>query len=113
MRKLMGLWVLFVVGFVSKCVDGFEYFNLTELRFESFYGVSASDGNNPLTVGLTLIQGAAAKGAGTLSLSLSLYIYIYICFLFPKMIFFFFFLLLDLYVYCIQLFISLLFFFIF
>ncbi|CAL5341023.1 unnamed protein product [Camellia sinensis] len=63
MRKLMGLWVLFVVGFVSKCVDGFEYFNLTELRFESFYGVSASDGNNPLTVGLTLIQGAAAKGA--------------------------------------------------
>ncbi|XP_028101159.1 pectin acetylesterase 10-like [Camellia sinensis] len=63
MRKLMGLWVLFVVGFVSKCVDGFEYFNLTELRFESFYGVSASDGNNRLTVGLTLIQGAAAKGA--------------------------------------------------
>ncbi|THF96225.1 hypothetical protein TEA_002172 [Camellia sinensis var. sinensis] len=56
MRKLMGLWVLFVVGFVSKCVDGFEYFNLTELRFESFYGVSASDGNNRLTVGLTLIQ---------------------------------------------------------
>ncbi|GMP63630.1 hypothetical protein CsSME_00025243 [Camellia sinensis var. sinensis] len=63
MRKLMGLWVLFVVGFVSKCVYGFEYFNLTELRFESFYGVSASDGNNPLTVGVTLIQGAAAKGA--------------------------------------------------
>ncbi|CAL5339933.1 unnamed protein product [Camellia sinensis] len=44
MRMVMGLWVLFVVGFVSKCVDGFEYFNLTELRFESFYGVSASNG---------------------------------------------------------------------
>ncbi|THG23724.1 hypothetical protein TEA_019521 [Camellia sinensis var. sinensis] len=25
-------------------IDGFEYFNLTELRFESFYGVSASNG---------------------------------------------------------------------
>ncbi|XAR52769.1 hypothetical protein NMG60_11021021 [Bertholletia excelsa] len=49
---------------VSKGADGFEYFNQTELPFESFYGVSAAGGGiNPLTVGLTLVQGAAAKGA--------------------------------------------------
>ncbi|KAI8027327.1 Pectin acetylesterase 12 [Camellia lanceoleosa] len=45
MRKLMGLWVVFVVvgfGFVGKCVDGFEYFNVTELPLESLYGISAS-----------------------------------------------------------------------
>ncbi|XP_057494373.1 pectin acetylesterase 10-like [Actinidia eriantha] len=60
MRKLMGLWVVFVVAFLGKCVNGFEHFNLTELQFESFYGVYDA---NPLKVGLTLIQGAAAKGA--------------------------------------------------
>ncbi|CAL5329964.1 unnamed protein product [Camellia sinensis] len=66
MRKLMGLWVVFVVvgfGFVSKCVDGFEYFNVTEPPLESIYGISASAAGYPLMVGLTLIQGAAAKGA--------------------------------------------------
>ncbi|KAA8545326.1 hypothetical protein F0562_020110 [Nyssa sinensis] len=66
MMKVMALWGVFVIGFVfSKWVDGFEreYFNRTELSFlESFYGVSAV-GSNPLMVGLTLIQGAAAKGA--------------------------------------------------
>ncbi|PSS08445.1 Pectin acetylesterase [Actinidia chinensis var. chinensis] len=60
MRKLMGLCVVFVFAFLGKCVNGFEHFNLTELQFESFYGVSDA---NPLKVGLTLIQGAAAKGA--------------------------------------------------
>ncbi|CAL5380218.1 unnamed protein product [Camellia sinensis] len=66
MRKLMGLWVVFVVvgfGFASKCVDGFEYFNVTEPPLESIYGISASAAGYPLMVGLTLIQGAAAKGA--------------------------------------------------
>uniref|UniRef100_A0A5B7AC58 Pectin acetylesterase n=1 Tax=Davidia involucrata TaxID=16924 RepID=A0A5B7AC58_DAVIN len=66
MRKLMSLWGLFVVGLVfSKWADGFEqeYFNRTELSFlESFYGVSAVS-NDLLMVGLTLIQGADAKGA--------------------------------------------------
>ncbi|GFY94346.1 pectinacetylesterase family protein [Actinidia rufa] len=60
MGKLMGLWVVFVFAFLGKCVSGFENFNLTELQFESFYGVPDA---NPLMVGLTLIQGAAAKGA--------------------------------------------------
>ena len=69
----MGLWVLFIYGFASKCVDGFEYLNLTELPFESFHGVSAVSAYNPVIVGLTLIQGAADKGAGALSLSLSIY----------------------------------------
>ncbi|KAI8531841.1 hypothetical protein RHMOL_Rhmol11G0167200 [Rhododendron molle] len=67
MRKVMGLimvFVLFVVGFVSKCADGFEYFNLTDLQFESFYGVSAAAAApRPLLVGLTLVQGAASRGA--------------------------------------------------
>ncbi|GMP39747.1 hypothetical protein CsSME_00010459 [Camellia sinensis var. sinensis] len=66
MRKLMGLWVVFVAvgfGFASKCVDGFEYFNVTEPPLESIYGISASAAGYPLMVGLTLIQGAAAKGA--------------------------------------------------
>uniref|UniRef100_A0A5B7A8J6 Pectin acetylesterase n=1 Tax=Davidia involucrata TaxID=16924 RepID=A0A5B7A8J6_DAVIN len=66
MMKLMSLWGLIVIGVVfSKWVDGFEheYFNTTKLSFfESFYGVSAAS-SNPLLVGLTLIQGAAAKGA--------------------------------------------------
>lgn len=67
--------VVFVIGFVSKFADGFEYFNLTELPFEAFYGISAASAtaySNPLLVGLTLVQGAASRGAGTLSLSLSL-----------------------------------------
>ncbi|KAL6964560.1 Pectin acetylesterase 12 [Sarracenia purpurea var. burkii] len=65
LRKMkMRLWVVFVVWYAGKCVDGFEYFNLTELSFESLYGVSdASSTASPLLVGLTLIQGAAAKGA--------------------------------------------------
>ncbi|KAH7834838.1 hypothetical protein Vadar_020172 [Vaccinium darrowii] len=68
MRKVMGLImvVVFVNGFVSKFADGFEYFNLTELPFEAFYGISAASAaaySNPLLVGLTLVQGAASRGA--------------------------------------------------
>ncbi|XP_059652193.1 pectin acetylesterase 12 [Cornus florida] len=70
MRKVMCFWGLIVTGFVliGKWVNGFdgfehEYLNKTEQPFlESFYGVSAVN-YNPLMVGLTLIQGAAAKGA--------------------------------------------------
>ncbi|THG05377.1 hypothetical protein TEA_029564 [Camellia sinensis var. sinensis] len=54
MRKLMGLWVVFVVvgfGFASKCVDGFEYFNVTEPPLESIYGISASAAGYPLMGG--------------------------------------------------------------
>lgn len=69
-KLVLGLWVVFVLGVFSKCIVGFEHFNLTELRFESLYGVSAA--SNPLVVDLTLIQGAADQGAGTLFLSLKL-----------------------------------------
>ncbi|KAG5548868.1 hypothetical protein RHGRI_014282 [Rhododendron griersonianum] len=63
-KLVLGLWVIFVLGVFSKCIVGFEHFNLTELRFESLYGVSAaSAASNPLVVDLTLIQGAAAQGA--------------------------------------------------
>ncbi|KAI8555319.1 hypothetical protein RHMOL_Rhmol05G0165500 [Rhododendron molle] len=63
-KLVLGLWVVFVLGVFSKCIVGFEHFNVTELRFESLYGVSAaSAASNPLVVDLTLIQGAAAQGA--------------------------------------------------
>ncbi|KAE9445778.1 hypothetical protein C3L33_22324, partial [Rhododendron williamsianum] len=63
-KLVLGLWVVFVLGVFSKCIVGFEHFNLTELRFESLYGVSAaSAASNPLVVDLTLIQGAADQGA--------------------------------------------------
>ncbi|KAH7867245.1 hypothetical protein Vadar_030875 [Vaccinium darrowii] len=64
MRKLlMGFLVVFVSGVFSKCVMGFEHFNVTKLRFEYFYGVSAAPATDAHVVDLTLIQGAAAKGA--------------------------------------------------
>ncbi|KAF8394767.1 hypothetical protein HHK36_020982 [Tetracentron sinense] len=56
-RTMKLLWIF---GFVlSRWVDGFEDLNVTEVSYVESYGVSS----NPLTVGLTLIQGAAAKGA--------------------------------------------------
>ncbi|CAA3020812.1 pectin acetylesterase 12-like [Olea europaea subsp. europaea] len=77
MGKFMGFWgVIFAVFFLSKwVVKSFEvdelFDNRTEVSFlesmsllESVYGVSAAAAPpNPLMVGLTLIQGAAAKGA--------------------------------------------------
>ncbi|XP_058214130.1 pectin acetylesterase 12-like isoform X1 [Rhododendron vialii] len=64
-KLVLGLWVVFVLGVFSKCIVGFEHFNLTELRFESLHGgvSAASAASNPLVVDLTLIQGAAAQGA--------------------------------------------------
>ena len=57
---MMCLWVLFVVV-VGYVVSDFS---------QSFYGVAAA-----VSVPITLIQGAAAKDAGTLSL----YKYMYVC----------------------------------
>ena len=88
-------WVLiFAIGFgvLGKWATGYE-FDETEFHFNTTEVISlleasssfAAAADNPVLVGLTLIPGAAAKGAGTLSLSLSLsiyiyiYIYIYIC----------------------------------
>lgn len=65
------LWVGIVIGLVfSNWVDGFEELRLNETAMSLFeaeaYGVSkAAIVPNALMVGLTLIQGAGAKGAGT------------------------------------------------
>lgn len=62
------LWVSAVVVLVlSKWVDGFveHSLNETELSLMEAYGVSKAN-NNFLMVGLTLINGANGKGAGTL-----------------------------------------------
>ncbi|KAL2477684.1 Pectin acetylesterase 12 [Forsythia ovata] len=77
MGKFMGFWGVIFVGFLlSKwVVNSFEFDeffdNRTEVSFlesmsllESVYGVSAAAVSpNALMVGLTLVQGAAAKGA--------------------------------------------------
>lgn len=65
MSKL--LWVGVVIALVfSKWVDAFEdyHFNETELSALELHEASLI-GRSPLLVGLTLIQSAAAKGAGT------------------------------------------------
>ena len=71
MGKILVLWGLVFVGVlgVSKGYEYDEYLNGTEEVFaqDSGFGVSAK--NNPLTVGLTVIHGAAAQRAGTLSSS--------------------------------------------
>ncbi|OWM72371.1 hypothetical protein CDL15_Pgr018256 [Punica granatum] len=60
------LWFWAVIGLVlSECVYGFEFldFNVTEESYvETIDGV-ASQANNALLVGLTLIRSAGAKGA--------------------------------------------------
>ncbi|XP_022861935.1 pectin acetylesterase 12-like [Olea europaea var. sylvestris] len=77
MGKFMGFWSVIFVGFflskwVVKSFEFDEFFdNRTEVSFvesmsllESVYGVSAAAAPpNALMVGLTLVQGAAAKGA--------------------------------------------------
>jgi hypothetical protein len=65
------LWVGIVIGLVfSNWVDGFEELRLNGTAMSLFeaeaYGVSkAAIVPNALMVGLTLIHGAGAKGAGT------------------------------------------------
>ena len=74
MVKVLGVVVVIVGIVLCKWVYGFEFeengswvhgldeLNVTELSFSDSYGVSAAA--SPMMVGLTLIQGAAAKGAG-------------------------------------------------
>lgn len=61
------LWVGIVVGllYFGEVVSGYERvgFNATELSHFEAHGASLAVANDPLMVGLTLIQNAAAKGA--------------------------------------------------
>ncbi|KAK6915745.1 Pectinacetylesterase/NOTUM [Dillenia turbinata] len=61
------LWYLGLIGLVfSRWVRGFEYLNETDSAIFKTNGVSAYSAStppNPLMVGLTLLQGASAKGA--------------------------------------------------
>ncbi|GAV87416.1 PAE domain-containing protein, partial [Cephalotus follicularis] len=61
--KILWVWVVLGVAF-GQWVNGFYHFNETELiEVESYgYGVTKVD-DNPLTVGLSLIESAGAKGA--------------------------------------------------
>ncbi|KAL4643355.1 hypothetical protein ACB092_02G086300 [Castanea dentata] len=63
MKMRLLVWALWLLGLVSsKWIDGFEDLNVTEQHFyDQSYGVSYA--SKPLLVGLTLINGAAAKGA--------------------------------------------------
>lgn len=75
MEKLKQLWGVIVIGFVLSIwgVKGHEFdeffSNKSKVTFlESIYGASAASvPPNALMVGLTLVQGAAAKGAGNFS----------------------------------------------
>lgn len=71
MKMRLLVWALWLLGLVSsKWIDGFEDLNVTELHYyDQSYGVSYA--SQPLLVGLTLINGAAAKGAGIPSCWLS------------------------------------------
>ncbi|KAM7470141.1 hypothetical protein LguiA_008324 [Lonicera macranthoides] len=69
MMKHLGFWVFFVIIGINWVVLGFdqsdsdEYFDKTELSIFDSSAAAAAVPNNSLVVGLTLIQGAAAKGA--------------------------------------------------
>lgn len=68
-----GFWFVIAAAILlSQCgVEGFEVFSGNETLLESVYGIADSASSpNALMVGLTLIHGAAAKGAGIFSLSL-------------------------------------------
>lgn len=69
--KMKLSWVGIVVGLcLGEMVSGNELvgFNATELSHFEAHGASLANANEPLMVGLTLIQSAAAKGAGNTSL---------------------------------------------
>ncbi|XP_023908538.1 pectin acetylesterase 10 [Quercus suber] len=64
MKMRLLVWALWLLGLVSsKWIDGFDDLNVTEQHYyyDQSYGVSYA--SKPLLVGLTLINGAAAKGA--------------------------------------------------
>ncbi|GAB4855686.1 Pectin acetylesterase 10 [Ancistrocladus abbreviatus] len=60
MGKLLWAWALMVL-ILGWWVDGFDYANVTEVSILEVHGVSVAA--QPLMVGLTLIRGAASKGA--------------------------------------------------
>lgn len=82
------LWVDIAIGLVvfSNWVDGFvgyeHHFNETELSLleahEASLSYAGTERNNLLLVGLTLIQNAAAKGAGNNLISISTLFYLFI-----------------------------------
>lgn len=84
MVKVSVLWIGILIGLVfGNWVDGFEEilsFNETAMSFldtehmEAYGASKAASASDDLMVGLTLIQSAGAKGAGTFFL---LYIYIF------------------------------------
>ncbi|MFS7967417.1 putative pectinacetylesterase/NOTUM [Helianthus anomalus] len=63
--------IFFLIGFnvLGKCANGYEFFDTNSTKMLSFvenysnFNQSAAGHYNPLYVGLTLIRGAAAKGA--------------------------------------------------
>ncbi|KAJ0710513.1 putative pectinacetylesterase/NOTUM [Helianthus annuus] len=63
--------IFFLIGFnvLGKCANGYEFFDTNSTKMLSFvenysnFNQSAAGYYNPLYVGLTLIRGAAAKGA--------------------------------------------------
>jgi len=60
--KLLKQWMFLLVGLVIlKWVEGLEDTNVTDIDMQY---VSGKGFYRPLMVGLTLINGAAAKGAG-------------------------------------------------
>ena len=84
--KLSWVWVVLVCAFGSVRTHGFLETNESEI-FYTGAAIAHNDAyfnqsnyiNNALMVGLTLIQGAAAKGAGTISNLL----FIFLIFIFP------------------------------
>lgn len=73
------LWSLTIIGILgSYCCYGYEYdefLNKTEVLYkDSIFGVSAAT-YSPLTVGLTIIQGAGSRGAGIILFLLTTCIY--------------------------------------
>jgi len=79
------LWVGIAIGLVfSNWVVGYEqyHFNETELSLleahEASLSYAGTERNNLLLVGLTLIQNAAAKGAGNNLISISTLFYLFI-----------------------------------
>lgn len=63
------LWSVLVIGILGSCCNAYEYdeyLNKTEVSFQDFAFGGSAAAYSPLTVGLTIIQGAASRGAGIL-----------------------------------------------
>lgn len=60
------LWSVLVIGILGSCCNGYEYdefLNKTEVLYQDFAFGSSAAAYSPLTVGLTIIQGAGSRGA--------------------------------------------------